>query len=234
MTRSRKGQEGRTPASGLRSQRVKVGLLVLLLFGVPLGLSISYLALRHAAFAPPFDEQPGGRIGGSVRDRAGQPLVGVRVELFLHPRERLPELFQSLQTDAGGGFRGEVPPLDGCYVVRVGGGPWVELVREITLVKDPFPELSFELKPGCELAVAFTRADGEPVRAGRFFLTRDSGPLGLPIPSAAIPGEFSGPRFVRGGLEPGRWTLAVELEDGTRAEWHLDLQAGTRELALTI
>jgi hypothetical protein len=220
--------------SGLRAQRLKVALVVLALFGLPLGLMLSYLALREAAFDKPFGDQPGGRIAGTVEAESGGPLAGVRVDVFTQRRAGLPELKERVFTDDAGRFAVEVPPLDGCYGLLVGGGLWVVQESDLTLEDDAFPDLAFTLAPGTELAVALTRKAGSRIEGGRFFLFRAGGLLGLPMPTKPVTGEFSGEGFTRGGLEPGKWTLAVELEDGTKAEWTLELAAGRVELELPL
>jgi hypothetical protein len=217
--------------SGLRAQRLKVGLVVLALFGLPLGLMLAYLALRKA---PPFADQPGGRIEGTVKDEGGAPLAGVRVDVYTHRRDGSPELYRRLAADEAGRFETEVPPLDGCYVVWVGGGPWVEDKVDLSLAGDAFPDLDFTLKPGTELAVHLDKKSGAAIDGGHYYLTRPGGLLGLPLRADVALGEFQGADFVRGGLEPGTWTLAVELEDGTKAEWKLALEAGRVELELAL
>jgi hypothetical protein len=223
-------EEGR---KGVRAQRLKVALIVFTIFGLPLALMLAYLALRES-FEPPFGDQPGGTVRGRTVDGSGAPLPGVRIEVFTEPRTGDPQLLRQLASGEDGRFESEVPPLDGCYALRVGGGPWVETVHDLSLVDDPFPDLEFELRPGSELSVALGRADGGQVSGGHYYLTRAGGPLGLPIPSDALTGGFAGANFARGGLRPGVWTLGVELADGTKAEWRLNLTGGPVEYALEL
>jgi hypothetical protein len=219
-------EEGR---KSVRAQRLKVALIVFTIFGLPLVLMLAYLALREA---PPFGDQPGGTIRGRTVDGSGAPLPGASIEVFTKPRTGDPQLVRQLATGADGRFESEVPPLDGYYVLRVGGGPWVETLHDLSLVDDPFPDLEFELRAGSELSVSHSRADGGQVSGGHYYLTRAGGLL--PIPSVAVTGGFAGASFARGGLRPGVWTLGVELADGTKAEWPLNLTGGPAEYALEL
>ncbi len=216
---------------GLLGQRLRVILLVLVVFGIPLGLMLTYLGTRALAFRPPFDDQPGGAIAGTLVDEEGDPVAGVAVRALLYPRDGAPVAHASVESDAEGRFSFDVPPLDGCYVLRAGGNVWQEVYREISLSDEPADDLELSLRPGCIVAVTLSRRDGSPIRGGEYVLRRSGGFLGLAIPSQ-VHDEFEAASFERGGLAPGKWTVRVELSTGDTAEYSIELEPGRRELRL--
>lgn len=226
MKRPGDDDEGRQ-TSGLGLQRLRVVLLVLTVFGVPMVLMASYLVMRGAAFRAPFADQPGGTLQGIVLHEDGTAADGSMVSILLHRRDARPEPYRTARTDADGRFRAEVPPLDGCYIVVAGGGTWIESAREVSLAGGDEPDLEFTLMPGCELTMRLERRDGSRIRGGDYELIRMDSSFGFKVPSAAVVGEFRGAEFTRGGLRPGNWTAKIELDDGTDVEFTLDgLAAG--------
>ena len=222
-------ERGKT--AGLGAQRLRVVLLVLTLFGAPLILMVSYLWMRNAAFLPPFGDQPGGEVVGVVTLEDGSPAADAPVHVFLHRRDTDPESFERAKTDESGRFAVKVPPLDGCYTVVVGGGTWVATRHEISLEDGEPDPLEVTLEPGCEVVLDLERRDGQEIRAGDYEMVRAAQSF-LPVPSAALAGEFEGARLTCDGLPPGQWTLRLRLDDGTEAEYSLELEPGRNELAL--
>jgi hypothetical protein len=213
---------------------VRVALLVLTVFGIPLVLAVSYLAMHSAVPHPPFDRQPGGEITGRVVHANGDAAADVPVAVLLHRPERRPEPYARSATADDGTFAFDVPPLEGCYVVIAGGGPWVEVPREVSLTASEPPDLRFTLRPAAELVLSLERANGAPIRGGTYELVREETKFGLRVPSAVAPGTFEGAVLERGGLEPGVWSLRVELVDGTEIEFaELELGEGRAELGET-
>jgi hypothetical protein len=227
--RERRNRDG----SGLLGpQRVRVALLVLTVFGAPLALMLSFLWMRNAASRPPYAAQPGGALAGRLTTADGAPAVDQPVRLLLHRREREPEPFQVVRTDAAGAFTAQVPALDGCYVVVAGGETWVEESREVSLAEGAAPKLDFVLQPGSAVVLTLARRDGRSIRGGEIQLVRASTTFGLALPSAARLSAFSDARIELGGLRPGRWTLHIRLGDGTEVTYELELEPGRHEIAL--
>jgi hypothetical protein len=222
----------RGAAGGLGAQRLRVALLVLTIFGAPLVLMVTYLWMRNAVFLPPYAAQPGGTLAGRLVHADGAPAPDQEVRVLLHPRELEPTPLETLRTDADGAFSIAVPALDGCYTVIAGGGTWVSISREVSLASGEEPKLEFTLEPGCELALALARKDALPIRGGDYELVREGSTFGIPMPSEARLGAFRGASIDVGGLPPGTWKLRIELDDGTEAEYRLDLAAGRHELVL--
>ena len=71
------------PSAGLGWHRLRVALVALTVFGLPLALMAIYLGTRELPVRPPFDAQPGGTLSGRVMHARATPLVGVPVEVQL-------------------------------------------------------------------------------------------------------------------------------------------------------
>jgi hypothetical protein len=230
--RERRKRDGSDGSGRLGPQRVRVALLVLTLFGAPLALMLSFLWMRNAASLPPYAAQPGGALAGRVTTADGAPAADSPVRVLLHPRDRKPEPFHIVRTDAEGAFTAQVPALDGCYVVVAGGETWVEESREVSLAEGAAPKLDFALQPGSAVVLSLARRDGRPIQGGEIQLVRAGTTFGLALPSAARLSAFSGARIELGGLRPGRWALDIHLDDGTEVTYELELEPGRQEIAL--
>lgn len=227
------GDEPEPPVSPGR-EKLRTVLVVLSIFGLPAILAAIFLFLRTLIPEPPWADQPGGLLAGSVASDAGVVLEGVDVHAYVLVREGSPELVEETVTDARGTFQLEVPPLaDGCYLVQVGGRAHQPDARYATLAEEEPSDLAFELVPAAEASVRLSRRDGSAVGSGSYYFTLDSGPwpnLGLPSPS--VQGTFQGGSFRQGGLAPGTWTLRVELASGEILDYEVTLDTGHVELEL--
>ena len=187
------GTGGTSPAGPrLLGHRLRVVLLAGVVFGIPLVLTLTYLGTRALAFRPPFDDQPGGTIRGTLVDEEDSAVAGVAVLALLYPRDGAPVHHARVESDAEGGFAFNVPAIDGCYIVRAAGHAWQEVYREISMSDDPEPNLRLTLKPGCIVVVTLTRGDGNPVRGGEYFFRRSEGFFGLDLP-AQVNDKFESP-----------------------------------------
>ena len=221
----------RSGPTGLRGHRLRVALTVLTVFGMPLVLMLVYLGTRRIAFEPPFGDQPGGRIGGRVLDAEGSALEGVGVTGLLLFRDGTTRVEATATSAANGDFALDLPPVNGCYLVRAGEGVLRQLTREISLVEGPADDLTLVLEPGCDLAVTFD--DSGFVDGGSYQLTRRAGGwLGLAPTTAPLEGRFEGAALARGGLAPGEWTLRVDFDGGGWSAYELTLEVGRQELTL--
>lgn len=216
--------------------RLKLVLLVLLLFGAPALVVFSLFdARRQALVAPEIDgEQPGGGIEGLVRSEDGVGLAGERVELLLVPEDGERVSAAVTRSDQLGRFLFDAPPLRGHYELVAGGGTWQTARQPFSFVDRageraaPRP-LVLELVPGCRLELRFARADGGPAQEGEYTLRGELGEryfFGLVRTELRRTGKFSAGELVLDGLPPMKAELDVRLSSGAQIDLALELVPG--------
>ena len=210
---------------------------MLLLFGAPALVVFSLIDAEVASLPAPVIDgaQPGGRIEGTVVDRAGAPVVDHPIELQLVGELGERESAGVVRTDGEGRFGFDAPPVRGHYELAAGGGRW-QFVREPRSFVDRAGRpvggepARLRLEPGCELALTFVRRDGSPGVDGEYEL---SGELehgflfGLIKPEIRKSGAIVAGELAVGGLPPIAATLVARMASGERVELALELVPGT-------
>lgn len=178
--------------------------------------------------------QPGGVVRGVLKDPSGAPLAGEPVvALAVSPLGATSELSGSATSDLAGRWALELPPLDGGYLLRLGGRSAVALEQAVSLIgREPGEEpreLELVLQRGATLVVELPRelrgrwlVEGQPA-GGAFGLF-----AGSPWRKE---GEFEGRAFRVEGAPPMDARILVRVEGGERWEWTLRLAAGDNQLA---
>lgn len=230
------GSEGTN--HGPRPGRMLLVLLLLVVLGLPLTV-IGQLAQSRGLGPVSRGSQPGGTIKGEVVDAKAQPIAGVPVEVYLVESKVLEESKTRTITSADGSFEAVVPSVQGCYLVKIGGGAWQLDTAEYSFLDssgEPLEEardLRFEARPGCTLVVRIERNPGKPVKGGRAELRgtwRPSRLLSL-VPLQVIRREkFSGGDLLLDGLPPLKGVVHVQLDSGDELEFEVNLaEAGDQQ-----
>lgn len=211
-----------------RRPRLGVVVLLLVLAGMPFILTSRLLSSEFSKEAP-IGTQPGGRVAGRLVDVAGVSLAGLQVELWLVDAGGGTELHDRMSSGRGGEFSFEVPALEGCYLLRTGGGTHRRLERFVSLVgREQVSDLELELAAGCTLTVVIESEP--PVLGGRAVLTGrlSNGPLfGLvPLELRPIERRFKGAEVSIDGLPPLDASVRIELDGGRRIEFDIELSPG--------
>lgn len=229
------GPERRAPSRAGR--RLRLVLLILLVFGAPAAVSIS-LVTQEIGGEATFGAQPGGRVSGRVLDEDGRPLAGQPVELVLVSPDRVRSPGPRTTTDADGRFELAAPALEGSYLVVAGGtGTWQHDVHGLSFLDrrggtiQPGP-LELELLPGATLELVFRAgADTGPdsTGSGRYVIEgkeRRGLLFGLVPYGLRREGEVRDGRLRLEGLPPMRARVSVAFDDGETVELELDVEPG--------
>jgi hypothetical protein len=218
----------------LRLARLRTLLFVLLLVGLPLGVSISLIAGREDLPATS-GEQPGGQVRGRLVEGGGASVPGVPVWLMAIAAESPTRLLGRTTSDAEGRFTLEAEPVIGKYAVGAGGKGYRRSWRELSFldrkgaVIDP-GELELRLLPGCSLRIELVRVSDRFAASGRFELrgrARDGGPFGLLRNEVLLSEDFEGGVIELDGLPPLDGELQVFLSNGDRLMLDLALDVGS-------
>lgn len=213
--------------------KLKLVLLVLLLFGVP---ALVTVALITSDFSGQVAQgaQPGGEIRGEVLDPGGHGVAGVDVELVLIQSGGTQELGPNTKSDAQGAFALTAPPCNGHYEVRAGGALWQRIVTAVSFLdRNGEPRaresLSLELQPGCQLELTFARVDGRPTGDGEYQLGGEFGSgylFGLVKPWLEKKGAIKDGAMSVGGLPPMKVQVTANMATGETVELTLELVVG--------
>ncbi|MFT7676559.1 MAG: hypothetical protein ACI8QC_000531 [Planctomycetota bacterium] len=219
-------------------------MLLLVVLGLPLMVMGQLIQSRGMGPATR-GMQPGGQIGGSIVNENDSPLANVSVDVYLVGEQVSSEPATRTTTSGDGSFLATVPKVDGCYLLKVGGGDWRLETREYSFldntgesVEEPLP-LSFELHHGCTLQVSIKRSPGRPVHGGKAELQgtwRPSSLLNL-VPLRVVRREtFTGGELRIDGLPPLTGTVHVEFGEGDELEFavELDEEGDTQRLEFVL
>lgn len=228
-----------------RRPRLFVVVGVLVLAGLPFVIAGSLLRKGLSMAVP--GAQPGGVIQGRIVDTAGAALEDVRVEVFVVRQDPVPAPpsaevvppppLAETHTDADGAFRCTVPPAEGLYRVYVGGGDWLRVGVDHSMLggskgEEPVP-LAFELEPGCTLEAHFDRA-GSPVTGGVLHLTRRRSWYALSTPPLSLQRPFRGGKLVIDGLPAMSADVQVRFDSGAELSFAVDLTPGVKVSRFTL
>jgi hypothetical protein len=211
----------------------RIGLLVLLLFGLPALVTTLFLmssARREVRDGP----QPGGLVRGTVHDGEGHGLADIEVVAFTlrgaGPRSQL----GTIRSDAQGRFEMTLPPVQGRYELRFAAPEWQELrldhgwLDESLQPTDRGP-IDVLMLPGCRLDVVLVRRDGRPAGAGTYeFGGAQGGGIFAAWGTASVArsGTFEDGTFSITGLPPMHGELSIRMASGERIDSTLDLVRG--------
>ena len=221
--------------------KLKIALLVALLFGAPALVTAALLATDFGsavADAP----QPGGRVQGELVDSSGRPVPGIAVALVSVSSSGARAEQSRTKSATDGAFEMRAEATEGHYEIRTGGGDWQNSARAYSFVDSngkilPPKPLRIELKPGCRLELRFSRADGRAPGDGEFTLQGEYGDglfFGLVRPRLRLSGVVKDGRLVLDGLPPMRAEVFVKMSSGETVELTLDLASGTNTKAIKI
>jgi hypothetical protein len=221
--------------------KLKVALLVLLLFGAPALVTAALLSSDFGS-AVADGAQPGGEIDGTAVDPDEHPVAAIDVSITgvkVSGERGEPSL---ATTDAAGRFALHAPPVQGHYEIRTGGGDWQKSVQAYSLVdtrgqaleKKP---LRIVLRHGCRLELEFMRNDGRASGDGDFTLQGEYGDglfFGLVKPPVKISGAIKAGTLELAGLPPMKANLFVRMASGETIELTLDLAVGVNKKRIRI
>ncbi len=226
------------PLTGPRPGRLLLVLMLLVVLGLPM-MVITQLVQSRGVGPATRGAQPGGSIRGDLVDPSGKPLEGVPVEVFLVEGESIDEPVTRTTTSADGSFVATVSAVEGCYLVKVGGGSWRLDTAEFSFLDrageelEEVPDLDFEMHPGCTLVVRMERSKGRPVRGGKAELRgtwRPSSLLSLVPLQVVRREEFSGGELVMDGLPPLSGVVNVQFSGGDQLDFEIKLpEAGDQQ-----
>lgn len=206
-------------------------MLLLVVLGLPLMVMGQLIQSRGMGPATR-GMQPGGQIGGVLLNEDERPLADVTVEIFLVGEQVSAEPATRTTTSGDGSYLASVPKVEGCYLIKVGGGNWRLETREYSFldvsgdaIEETIP-VNFELHAGCTLLASILRTPGRPVHGGKAELQgtwRPSSLLNL-VPLRVVRREtFTGGELRIDGLPPLKGTVRVEFGEGDELEFAVDL-----------
>lgn len=219
-------------------------MLLLIVLGLPLMVMGQLIQSRGMGPATR-GRQPSGQIGGIITNEDETPLANVQVEVYLVGEQVSAEPATRTTTSGDGSYLATVPGVEGCYLIKVGGGNWRLETREYSFldtsgkaVEEPL-RVDFELHPGCTLLARILRSPGRPVHGGQAELQgtwRPSSLLNL-VPLRVVRREtFTGGMLRIDGLPPLKGTVRVEFGEGDELEFAVNLaeEGDTLELEFVL
>ena len=214
--------------------KIKILLLVLLLFGAP-ALVTSALITADYGHQVTAGAQPGGTIRGAVHDEAaGRELSGVRVQLAFVSELEEKKIGAKTSTDASGRFEIAAPPCQGHYELWVGGGDWQTTAQGVSFLDrsgntiEPKP-VRIVLQPACRLELDFVHPDGRPPGNGEYTLGGEFGSgflFGLVKPRLRKSGTIHDGALDVDGLPPMKADVSAQMESGETVELTIELVPG--------
>jgi hypothetical protein len=227
--------------SAIVSSKLKVVLLVVLLFGAPALVTAALLTSDFSGAAAD-GSQPGGHLRGVVVDESGRAIGGLDVELAGASTSGQRSDGPTATTAADGTFELSAPPLDGHYEIRSGGGDWQRVVQAYSFIDpsgklvEPHP-VRLTVLPGCRLELEFARNDGRPAGDGEFTLQGKFGSglfFGLVKPELKKAGPVRDGRLELAGLPPMKADIFVRMSSGETVELTLALTPGRNRKRIQI
>jgi hypothetical protein len=234
LSRAAPDERPQTSRRSRTGRRIRLALLLLIVFGAPAVVSIS-LVTQEIGGEATSGEQPGGPVRGRVVDEHGRPLAHQPVALVLVSTDRVRSPGPATETDQQGAFALAAPPLAGSYLVVAGGtGTWQRDVHGLSFLDrrgkaiEPAP-LELALRPGATLELTFHGGDGAPAGDGRYVIDGEERrgllfglvPYGLRREGALADGVLR-----LEGLPPMRARVSVAFDDGETVELELDVEPG--------
>ena len=221
--------------------KLKVALLVLLLFGAPALVTAALLSSDFGS-AVADGAQPGGEVEGTIVDPEDRQIAALEVSITAVKASGERGEPARATTDSAGRFALHAAPVQGHYEIRTGGGDWQRSVQPYSFVDTHGQALERKalrivLHRGCRLELEFVRSDGRPSGDGEFTLQGEYGDglfFGLVKPPVKISGTIQSGTLELAGLPPMKANLFVRMASGETIELTLDLAVGANKRRIRI